>query len=157
MGSYYQSLQAPTGRPNLIHLVDNRGRDALIAFLDKDDRKIRRRVTNTHHKPWEKRVLYKEKSSVSPPAKRVLLRNVFNKPSWQLRPRIKMRKDDNAHQEAPRIKIRKEDNVDQEAPMVSETAVIPTVAFLSRLAETTWKADPFRARRFIEIRNNERE
>ena len=123
--------------------MDNKGKDALIAFVAKDERKIRRRKTSVDYKPWEKRVLYnneRSSPSVTPPARRVLLRNIFNKPKRQLRPRIRMRKDD-LHE--------------QEPPMFSETSIIPTVAFLSKLAETTWQADPFRARRFIEINNNE--
>merc|ERR1711997_1054899 len=84
-------VKAPTGRPNLIHLVDNSGKDALIAFVQKDDRKIRRRKTT--YKPWEKRMLLKERSP-PPPSRRVLLRKVPNKSNRQLRPRIKMRKDE---------------------------------------------------------------
>ena len=125
--------------------MDNKGKDALIAFVSKDDRKIRRRKTSVEYKPWEKRVLYnneRSSPSVTPSNKRVLLRNIFNKPKRQLRPRIRMRKDD-LH--------------DKEPPMFAETSIIPTVAFLSRLAETTWQADPFRTKRFIEINTNQRE
>ena len=134
-------IQAPTGRPNLIHLVDNRGKDALIAFVEKDDRKIRRRKTSVHYKPWERRVLYnngRTPPSLSSPNRRVLLRNPFNTPKRQIRPRIRMRNDELDS---------------QESPVFAETAIIPTVAFLSRLAETTWQADPFRARRYVEIQD----
>ena len=112
----------------------------MIAFVEKDDRKIRRRKTN--YKPWEKRVLLKERSpsTASKPTRRVLLRKALNKPHRQLRPRIKMRKDEGLLGRDP-----------QEPPLFAESAIIPTVAFLSRLAETTWQADPFRARRFIEL------
>ena len=126
--------------------MDNSGKDALIAFVEKDDRKIRRRKTN--YKPWEKRVILKERSpsSASKPTRRVLLRKVLNKPNRQLRPRIKMRKDEGF----PSSHRLERDH--QEPPLFAESAIIPTVAFLSKLAETTWQADPFRARRFIEMK-----
>ena len=87
-------------------------------------------------------MLLKERSppSVSKPTRRVLLRKAPSKPNRQLRPRIKMRKDEGFPRQT------------QEPPMFAESAIIPTVAFLSKLAETTWQADPFRARRYIEIK-----
>ena len=90
-------------------------------------------------------MLLKERSppSVSQPTRRVLLRKVPNKPNRQLRPRMKMRKDEGFSSLL--------DRHPQEPPMFAESAIIPTVAFLSKLAETTWLADPFRAQRYIEI------
>ena len=93
-------------------------------------------------------MLLKERSPppASKPTRRVLLRNKPNKPNRQLRPRIKMRKDEGF----PSSHLL--DRQSQEPPMFAESAIIPTVAFLSKLAETTWQADPFRARRYIEIK-----
>ena len=94
-------------------------------------------------------MLLKERlpSSVSKPTRRVLLRKVVDKPpTRQLRPRIKMRKDEGFSGSHLL------DRLPQEPPVFAESAIIPTVAFLSRLAETTWQADPFRAQRYIEIK-----
>ena len=90
-------------------------------------------------------MILKERSPPQP-TRRVLLKKALNKPSRQLRPRIKMRKDEGfSSSHLP-------DRKPQEPPMFAESAIIPTVAFLSRLAETTWQADPFRAQRYIEIK-----
>ena len=89
-------------------------------------------------------MILKERSPPQP-TRRVLLKKALNKPSRQLRPRIKMRKDEGFSSSHLL------DRTPQEPPMFAESAIIPTVAFLSRLAETTWQADPFRARRFIKI------
>ena len=91
-------------------------------------------------------MLLKERSPPSNPTRRVLLRKVPNKPNRQLRPRMKMRKDEGF----PSL-LDRQLRQPQEPPMFAESAIIPTVAFLSKLAETTWQADPFRARRYIEI------
>ena len=92
-------------------------------------------------------MILKERSPPQP-TRRVLLKKALNKPSRQLRPRIKMRKDEGFS--SSHLPDRKPQEP-QEPPMFAESAIIPTVAFLSKLAETTWQADPFRARRFIEI------